>query len=110
MIHVCEVPYNSVLYNGPSLICNGVLYKKIIVFVRTAKMLPTMENTRLEGVYVSEPYGTVESLRVINIMENTINLTPLIIKIPTILPNSLYANCVILINVKAWHTRSYMNG
>ena len=73
-------------------------------------MLSMTENTRLEGLYVSEPYGTVESIRVINIAENTINLTPLNIKLPTILPNSIYANCEILINVMAWHTRSYMNG
>ena len=61
-------------------------------------------------VYVSEPYGTVESIRVINTAENTINLTPLNMKLPTILPNSRYANWEILINVMAWHTSSYMNG
>ena len=75
-------------------------------FGRTAIMLPTIENTRLESLYVSEPYGTVESLREIHIVENKNNLTPLNIKIPTILPNSLYTNCEMLINVKAWHTRS----
>ena len=78
--------------------------------VRTAKMLPTTENTRLKGLYMSEPYRTVESIRVINIAENTITLSPLIIKLPTILTNTTYANCEILINVMAWHTRSYMNG
>ena len=45
--------------------------------VRIAKMLPTTENTRLGGLYVSEPYGLVESIRVINIGENTIILIAL---------------------------------
>ena len=40
-------------------------------------MLPAAVNTRLKGLYVSEPYGTAESIRVVNIAENTINLTPL---------------------------------
>ena len=69
--------------------------------VKTAKMFPTTENTRLEDLYVSEPYRTVESIRVfancVSIAEYTINLTPLHIKLPTILPNSIYANCEILI-------------
>ena len=57
-----------------------------VTSVRTAKMLPTTENTRLEGLYVSEPYGAVETMRVINIVENTSNVTPLNIEGPTILP------------------------
>ena len=76
-------------------------------------MLPTTENTRLEDLYVSEPYGTLERITVISIAEYPINLNlhiTLHIKLPTILPNSIYANCEILINVMAWHTRSYMNG
>ena len=40
-------------------------------------MLPMMENTRLEGLYMPEPYGTVESIRVINIVENTVNMATL---------------------------------
>lgn len=56
-----------------------------VTSVRTAKMLPTTKNTRLEGLYVSEPYESVETMRVINIVENTSNVTPLNIEGPTIL-------------------------
>ena len=67
---------------------------------------PKTDRTPQAGrLKLSELYGTVESIRVINIAENTINLTPLNINIPTILPNSLHAKCDILINVKAHGTR-----
>ena len=39
-------------------------------------MLPTVDNAELEGLYVSEHYRTVESIRIMNIEENTMNLTP----------------------------------
>ena len=41
------------------------------------KMFPTIENTRLEGLYMSELHGTLESLGVVHIEENTINLSAL---------------------------------
>ena len=47
-------------------------------------MLPTTEKNRMAGLYVSEPFGTVESIRVTNITENTTHLTPINIKLPTI--------------------------
>ena len=35
----------------------------------TAKMLPTTENIRLEGLPMSEHYGPVELIKVVNIVE-----------------------------------------
>ena len=40
------------------------------------QVIPKMENTRLEGLYVPDHYEPVECIRVGNIVQNTINLIP----------------------------------
>ena len=47
------------------------------------------QKPRLEGVYVSGPYETAENISDKYCVEYAINLTPLNINLPTILPNSI---------------------
>src|SRR4029434_9342512 len=79
------------------LFCYGLFIYCCMYYVASIRAL-LQKSPVLSQFSLNKPgwKGTVEMIRVINIAENTMNLTPLNVKLPTTLRNSIHTNCEIV--------------